>query len=49
MFEEIAPRIQQTNDGVKIKMYYKGNKETGTIDDALSHENMLMTRNEMLN
>ena len=34
---EISPQIEQTSEGVKIKfnMFYKGNKETVTIDDAL--------------
>ena len=35
--EEIAPKIEQTSEGVKFKfkMFYEGNQVTVTIDDAL--------------
>ena len=39
-FEEIAPQIEQTSEGVKLNfnIYYKGNKKTVTIDDALAFD-----------
>ena len=35
--EEIAPKIEQTSEGIKFKfkMFYEGNQVTVTIDDAL--------------